>query len=109
MFVSITSLIFLLSNLVFFLPVLSCLVEMDLDPLTLIILLDLNGKLLKPFELLELPDVGLELLFAAIVKDACDDCLKDLCKLVPKHAHHYQHNQVEQGKLQDDEEKVEHE
>ena len=104
-----SSLVVLLSYLVVLFPIFGGLVEVDLDPLALIVFLDLDRELLQPFQVLELSDVGLELLLAAIVEDAGDDSLEDLRKLVPKHAHHDEHDQVEESKLEDDEQQVENE
>ena len=57
-----SSLVVLLSYLVVLFPIFGGLVEVDLDPLALIVFLDLDRELLQPLQVLELSDVGLELL-----------------------------------------------
>ena len=80
---------------------------MNLDPSTLVILLNLNGFVLEPVKIFDLFDPGLERCLAAIVEDSRNDCATNSQKLVPGDSHDNEHDQVEQGQLQYDEEAVE--
>ena len=80
---------------------------MNLDPSTLVILLNLNGFVLEPVKIFDLFDPGLERCFAAIVEHSGNDCTTNSQKLVPGDSHDNEHDQVEQGQLQYDKEAVE--
>ena len=89
------SLVILLPDLVFFFPIISSLIEVDFNPLSFVIFLNLNGKLFEPIEVLDLANVRLKLLLATIVQDAGDDCFEDLRQLVPEDSHYDEHDQIE--------------
>ena len=61
----------------------SGLVEMDLDPAALVVLLDLNRFLLEPLQVLDLFDPTLERCFATIVENSGDYGAANAKELVP--------------------------
>jgi len=79
---------------------------MDLNPLSFVILLNLNRKFLEPFKIFDLSYVSFELFLTAIVENACNDSFEDLGQLIPKHAHDNEHYKIEQSQLKDNEKQV---
>ena len=79
---------------------------MNLNPFSIVILLDLNGELLEEWEVSQFADPALECLLAIIVEESVDNGTRYLVNFVPEYEHHHQHNQVEQSQLQDNEEAV---
>ena len=57
--------------------IINSLVEVNLNPASLIVLLDLNRLLFKPLKFLKLADPLLERCFASIVKATRDDSTTD--------------------------------
>ena len=78
-----------------FVPFVSRLIEMNLDPLALIVLLDLDLPLFQPLQVLKLSDPLFERRFATIVEDTGDDGLEDAKEFVPGDDHDDEHDQVE--------------
>ena len=84
------------------------LVQVDLDPAPLVVLLYLDRLRLQPLQVLDLLDPSLERCLAAIVEDSRYDCAADSQKLVPADCHDNKHDQVEERQLQNDKEAVEY-
>ena len=82
------------------------LVQVDLDPAALIVLLNLDRLRLEPLQVFDLLDPSLERCLAAIVEDPGYDGAANSQKLVPADGHHDEHDQVEKRQLQNDKEAV---
>ena len=80
---------------------------MDLNPRALVIFLNLNRLPLNKRQFLQLSDPSLETLFAVVVQEAEANGVQNVHEAIPEDDHDHQHNQVKQGKLQNDEEAVE--
>ena len=102
---SLVILVLLLRNTV--VPLICRLVQVDLDPAPLVVLLDLDRLLLEPLQLLQLSDPRLERCFATIVKDSGDNSATDTQKLVPGDGHDDKHDEIEESELENDEEAIE--
>ena len=70
-------------------------------------LLDLDLLALEELHVFEFADPALKGCLTSIVKDPCNNGFQNAKQLPPRDAHDDEHDEVEQSKLQDDEEAVE--
>ena len=80
---------------------------MNLNPAALVILLGFDGLVFEPLEVLKLLDPLLERFFASIVKNTLDHCSADAHDFIPSDCHDNEHDQIEEGELENDKEAVE--
>ena len=76
-----------------------CFIQVNFNPFSIIILLDLNLVVLQPWEIFEFTDPFLECLLTTIIEDTINDGTEYLIDFVPKYKHHYKHDQVEECQL----------
>ena len=79
---------------------------MNLNPFTVIILLDFDWFFFKPVQIFQSFDPLLESFLFSFIQTHQNHILADLVKFEPEYSHDNEHDEVEKGKLEDYEEAV---
>ena len=80
----------------FLVVIFNTLAKVNLDPLALLMLLNLHLQLLQPLQVLQLLNEVLVRFLSTVAQNALDNRIEDLADAPPRHRHHHQHDQVEQ-------------
>jgi hypothetical protein len=78
----------------------------DFDPLAFFMLLNFEIELLQPIQFFDFANESLEGTLSTVVKNTADDGTANLSGFIKPYTHYNKHDQVEQGKLQNNEANV---